>query len=117
MRVPSLDAPASSLSGGNLQRLIVARALAVDPRVLIAFNPTRGLDIAAARAVHDELAEACARGTTVLLISTELDEVLEISDRIAVLHRGKLSEPLQPPVSTERLGMLMGGEAMRSPDF
>jgi simple sugar transport system ATP-binding protein len=114
VRVPGLDAPVSSLSGGNLQRLIVARALAIAPRVLVAFNPTRGLDIAAARAVHGELIDACAGGAAILLISTELDEVLEISNRIAVLHRGRLSEPLEPPVSSEQLGMLMGGEAVRS---
>jgi len=80
----------------------------------VAFNPTRGLDVAAARAVHDTFLGACARGMAVLLISTDLDELIAVSDRIAVLYRGRLSEPLVPPVSTEQLGLLMGGGTMQA---
>ncbi len=105
----SLEAPATTLSGGNLQRLIVARALAVEPRLLVAFNPTRGLDVAAARAVYDAFDAALQRGAAVLLISTDLDEILEMSDRVAVLYRGCLSAALHAPVSTEQLGLMMAG--------
>jgi simple sugar transport system ATP-binding protein len=109
IRADDLDAPAADLSGGNLQRLIVARALALSPKLLVAFNPGRGLDIAAARAVYDALDGARTEGSAVLLISTDLDEIIEASDRIAVLYRGRLSPPLDAPVPAERLGLLMGG--------
>jgi simple sugar transport system ATP-binding protein len=107
IRAASLDAPAESLSGGNLQRLIVARALSLEPRVLVAFNPTRGLDIAATGAVHAAIDAAAARGAAALLISTDLDEVLAVSDRLAVLTRGRLSAPMEPPFSLERVALLM----------
>jgi simple sugar transport system ATP-binding protein len=107
-----LDAPASSLSGGNLQKLIVARALALAPRVLVAVNPTRGLDLAAAQAVYAALDAALARGAAVLLISTDLDEIVARAHRVAVLYRGRLSPPLARPFPLERLGaMLAGSEA------
>ncbi len=111
IKADSLEMPAGSLSGGNLQRLIAARALSLEPRVLVAFNPTRGLDIAAARAVYDALDAALAGGAAVLLISTDLDEILAVCDRLAVLSRGHLSAELTPPVSTEQLGLLMAGSA------
>lgn len=111
IRIAGLEAPAASLSGGNQQRLIVARSLVTSPAVLIAFNPTRGLDIAATRAVYDAFRGAARRGTAIVLISTDLDEVLELSDRVAVLYRGRLSEPMPCPVPVERLGRLMAGAA------
>jgi simple sugar transport system ATP-binding protein len=109
IKTESLDTPASSLSGGNLQRLIVARALTLRPKLLVAFNPTRGLDLAASRAVYDGFDRARAEGTAVLLLSTDLDEVLDASDRIAVLYRGRLSRALDAPVRAEELGMMMAG--------
>lgn len=110
---PDLDARVATLSGGNQQRLIVARAMAASPRVLIAFNPTRGLDIAGARLVHEGIVAAVERGVGVLLISADLDEVVELSDRVAVLYRGQLSEPLQPPFPVERLGLMMTGMSLK----
>jgi simple sugar transport system ATP-binding protein len=109
IKAESLDATAAALSGGNLQRLIVARALAQKPKLLVAFNPTRGLDLAAAHAVYEGIDRARAGGTAVLLISTDLDEVLEASDRIAVLYRGRLSAAHDAPVDAEELGLMMGG--------
>jgi simple sugar transport system ATP-binding protein len=109
IRVDSQDAPVATLSGGNQQRLVVARTLALEPKVLVAFNPTRGLDIVAARSVYEAIEQAVARGTAVLLISTDLDEVIELSDRVSVLYRGRLSEPLLPPFPVERLGRMMTG--------
>jgi ABC-type uncharacterized transport system ATPase subunit len=107
----SLDAPVRSLSGGNQQRVVVARAFAQQPAVLITVNPTRGLDFAAARAVADALIAAAHQGCAVVLISTDLDEVLELSDRVSVLSRGRLSAALTPPVDAEQLGLLMAGAA------
>ncbi len=104
-----LDAPARSLSGGNQQRVVVARALAQKPAVLVAANPSRGLDVAATRAVAEALLDSACRGCAVVLISTDLDEVLDLSDRVAVLSRGRLSRALEPPIDTERLGLLMAG--------
>jgi len=103
--------PARSLSGGNQQKLCVARALRARPGVLVAVNPTRGLDLAATAAVREELRREVRAGTAVLLISTELDEVLELGMRIAVLFRGQLL-PVAPGAHTRAaIGQLMLGEA------
>jgi simple sugar transport system ATP-binding protein len=102
----------SSLSGGNQQKVVIARALSRNPRVLVAVNPTRGLDVGAIAYVHRALREATADGCAVVLISTELDEILALSDRIAVLFEGCLSETLPRGVSKAELGRLMGGAAL-----
>ncbi len=103
------DAEATSLSGGNLQKLIVGRALARRPRVVLAFNPTRGLDVGAAREVYTALREVLEWGGSVLLLSTDLDEVMSLGDRVSVLYRGRLSAPCSRPFDRTRLGSLMGG--------
>ena len=92
-----------------MQRLIVARAIAARPRVLIAFNPTRGLDIRAAEAVYAALDRAVDGGTAVLLLSTDIDEILTNSHRIAVLSRGRLSDALLPPFRVAPIARLMAG--------
>ena len=92
VRAAGPDAPAASLSGGNQQKLIIARALERDPAVIVAENPTRGLDVQATRVVHDRVREAAARGVTVLLYSSDLDEVMALGQRIVVMARGTLSE-------------------------
>jgi simple sugar transport system ATP-binding protein len=101
-------ATAATLSGGNQQKLLIGRALALVPVVLVAENPTRGLDVQAARAVHDRLREAAARGLAVLLHSSDLDEVLRLGTRIVVMHRGTLREV---PAGTPRevVGRMMLG--------
>lgn len=109
IRFADLDQSTSNLSGGNQQRIIVARELSQQPRVLIAVNPTRGLDVQAMHTVANALRSAAAAGCAVLLISTDLDELLDLSDRISVLFRGRLSPPLDPPFSTATLGQLMAG--------
>jgi ABC-type uncharacterized transport system ATPase subunit len=113
VRLPHLDAPVRLLSGGNQQRIVVARQLAQRPRVLVTANPTRGLDIVASAAVADALLEVARAGCAVVLISTDLDEVLELSDRIRVLFAGRSSGPLEPPIDLERLGLLMAGAVER----
>jgi len=103
---------AGQLSGGNQQKLIIARALSFPHAAVLAVDPTRGLDVAAARFVHDELRAAAFSGAAVLLVSTDLDEVLALSDRIGVLYEGRLlpAEKLLPAnASRETLGALMGG--------
>ncbi len=105
------DDPVRTLSGGNQQKICVARALRRDPCALIAVNPTRGLDVRATAQVRDELRAQAERGAGLLLISTDLDEVLELANRIAVLFRGQLY-PVAPAEHTrERIGELMLGGA------
>jgi ABC-type uncharacterized transport system ATPase subunit len=100
---------ASALSGGNQQKVVVAREVARDPRALIAAQPTRGLDVGAIEFVHRRLVEERDDGRAVLLISLELDEVLSLSDRILVLYEGRIVAEYGPDVSEEELGIAMTG--------
>jgi simple sugar transport system ATP-binding protein len=103
---PGPDVPAAALSGGNQQRVVVARELARQPRVVVAENPTRGLDLRAAAAIHARLRAAAAGGAAVLVYSSDLDEVLALSSRLLVAARGTLIEP--PPGATRaQVGELM----------
>jgi simple sugar transport system ATP-binding protein len=90
IRTPSVRVPAASLSGGNQQKLVVARELARRPSLVIASQPTRGLDVAATSFVHDELDDLRAQGTAVMVVSLDLSEVLSLSDRIVVMSRGAI---------------------------
>ena len=110
IRPPIADTPASSLSGGNQQKLVLAREISLHPDLLIAVNPTRGLDVNAARYVHENLLAQRDAKKSVLLISTELDEVLLLSDRLYVMSRGKLIEATAQRNDIEALGLLMTGE-------
>lgn len=92
IKVSSLDAKAASLSGGNQQKIVVSRVLAEAPDVLVAVNPTRGLDVRAVAYVHDKLRGAAAEGAAVLLITTDLEELFELSDRAYFMSRGVLHE-------------------------
>jgi ABC-type uncharacterized transport system ATPase subunit len=103
--------PARALSGGNQQKVSVARALRARPGVLVAVNPTRGLDVAATAAVREELRREARAGTAVLLISTELDEVLELGQRIEVLFRGQLLPIAAADHTREAIGRAMLGES------
>lgn len=99
------------LSGGNMQKLILGRVLGRDPRFILANQPTRGLDVGAVTYVHQQLLSARANGAAILLISEDLDEVLTLSDRIAVLYRGRLSAPMPTEEVTLRgLGLMMAGQ-------
>lgn len=110
IRPPVADTPAAALSGGNQQKVILAREISLQPDLLIAVNPTRGLDVNAARYVHENLLAQRDREKSVLLISTELDEVLLLSDRLFVMSRGKLIEATAQRNDIEALGLLMTGE-------
>lgn len=110
IQTPSRETPIRSLSGGNQQRLVVARVYGQGrvPALVVAAQPTRGLDVQAIRYVQDKLLQLSDRGAAVLLISADLDEVIAISDRILVIYRGRLSETSGSP-SRHELGLLMTG--------
>jgi ABC-type uncharacterized transport system ATPase subunit len=103
---PGPDVPAAALSGGNQQKVVVARELARQPRVVVAENPTRGLDLRAAATIHARLRGAAAAGAAVLVYSSDLDEVLALAGRVLVASRGTLIEP-PPGASRAQLGELM----------
>jgi general nucleoside transport system ATP-binding protein len=106
---PGPDALAAALSGGNRQRLAVARALAGNPRVIVAHNICRGLDLAATAAVHRTLLDFAADDGAVLLISSDLDELLSMCGRLFVMNRGRLRETAARERDPERIGLLMAG--------
>ncbi len=109
VRTPSADVPARALSGGNQQKVVVARELASDPIALIASQPTRGVDIGAIEFIHRRLIEQRDAGKAVLLISAELDEIRSLSDRIAVMYEGHIVDIVGPDATEEQLGVLMTG--------
>ena len=109
IRTPTIEAQARTLSGGNQQKIIVAREMGTHPRVLLASQPTRGVDIGAIEFIHRRLIQERDDGTAVLLVSAELDEVRSLSDRIAVMYEGKIVSIESPDTPEERLGLLMTG--------
>ena len=109
---PSPDAPMWTLSGGNQQRVVLARELSIDPSVLVAAQPTRGLDVGAIEYMGTRIRQVAAGGVGVLLISSEIEELTELSDRIMVMYRGRIvGEMRSDDVDLHRLSMLMGGAA------
>jgi ABC-type uncharacterized transport system ATPase subunit len=118
VKTPSLDIPIKNLSGGNIQKLIMARELSREPKLLIAAQPTRGVDIGATEFIHQRLLEQRAAGKAILLISEDLDEIRCLSDRIAVMYEGRLIGIVERDQATvEEIGLMMAGipmeEAMR----
>jgi ABC-type uncharacterized transport system ATPase subunit len=112
VRTPSIDTTAGSLSGGNQQKVIMARELSRPIKLLIASQPTRGLDVGSIEFIHGRIVAARDSGAAVLLISAELDEIMGLSDRIAVMYKGRILDILDAEVATrEQLGLLMAGIA------
>jgi ABC-type uncharacterized transport system ATPase subunit len=110
VKTPGLDTPARNLSGGNIQKLILARELSGRPRVLVVAQPTRGVDVGAAEYIHGRILEQRAQGTAILIITEDLDEVLALSDRILVMYEGAIIGEADPrQVSREALGLMMAG--------
>ncbi len=104
------DPDASSLSGGNLQKFIIGRELDRQPSVFVVNQPTWGVDAGASARIRQALVDLARSGSAVLVISQDLDEIFEVSDRIAVIHDGKLSKPMPAAEATlEKIGLLMGG--------
>ena len=111
IRTPSERTAARTLSGGNQQRVVLARELAGNPRLIIAVHPTRGLDVGAIELVHRRLIEERTRGRAVLLVSADLDEMLSVSDRIGVMYNGRLVAEFRPDaVTPETVGRAMVGD-------
>ncbi|MBI3732056.1 MAG: ABC transporter ATP-binding protein [Chloroflexi bacterium] len=112
---PSLDTEARLLSGGNLQRLILARETSAKPSLLVAVHPTRGLDVGATEAVLRLLIRQRDAGAALLLISEDLDEIMSVSDRVAVMYEGRISAVMETrQANTETIGLLMGGSTLSS---
>jgi ABC-type uncharacterized transport system ATPase subunit len=106
------DVVAEDLSGGNQQKFVVGRELLRNPGVVVASHPTRGVDVGSIEFIHDQLLALRAEGKAVLLVSSKLDEVRQLSDRLAVIHEGEFVDVVDPEeVTEEELGLLMGGEA------
>ena len=110
VRCPGIDTASGSLSGGNIQKVILAREIERKPKFLVAVYPTRGLDMGAVEFIHSELLKLRESGIGILLISEELDEILDLSDRIAVIYKGSVQRVLDRSEATpDRLGILMAG--------
>jgi general nucleoside transport system ATP-binding protein len=113
VRAPDCSTPASSLSGGNQQKLIIARELYREPDVLLAVQPTRGLDVGAIEFVHKQLVAERDKGRGIFLVSFDLDEILDLSDRILVIYQGRIvGEFASGAVGRTTLGLLMGGRSL-----
>ena len=113
VKTPGLDTPIKNLSGGNIQKLIMARELSRQPKVLIAAQPTRGVDIGATEYIHQRLLQQREEGTAILLISEDLDEIRVLSDRIAVLYEGRIIGIVErDQASVEQIGLMMAGISM-----
>jgi len=113
IRTPSTNVPVKQLSGGNLQKIVLARELSSNPKLIIVHNPTNGLDVGAIEYVHQTLIEK--KGAAILLISTELEEILSLSDRITVLYEGEMMGMVpRDEVDVEKLGLMMGGSKLDS---
>jgi simple sugar transport system ATP-binding protein len=110
IRATSIREPVSALSGGNQQKVIVARELSRPLKVLIASQPTRGLDVGSIEYVHRQIVQHRNEGNASLIVSSELDEVIALGDRIAVMFAGKISGIVEPSASREEIGLLMAGE-------
>jgi general nucleoside transport system ATP-binding protein len=100
---------AGSLSGGNQQKAILARELSGDPAVVVAAQPTRGVDVGAIEFIHRRLLEQRAEGKAILLLSLELEEIRSLSDRIVVMYDGRFVGEVGPDATDEELGLLMAG--------
>jgi len=110
VRTPSHTVPAFTLSGGNLQKVVLAREISAEPELLIVAQPTRGLDVGSIEFVHRRIVEARDRGAAVLLVSAELEEVMSLSDRISVLYEGLVIGTIDASLATEEgLGLWMAG--------
>ena len=109
VRTPSTSTPASSLSGGNQQKVIVAREFSRPIELLVAAQPTRGIDVGSIEYIHRQLVEKRDSGVAVLLVSSELDEVIALADRIAIMFRGRLVGPFPTPLAKDAIGLMMAG--------
>jgi simple sugar transport system ATP-binding protein len=113
IRTETTKSSLSSLSGGNQQKVVVAREMSRQLRVLIASQPTRGVDVGSIEFIHKRIIEERDRGTAVIIVSTELDEVFSLADRIAVMYDGRIVDTVSPDIEREEIGLLMAGGGAR----
>lgn len=112
VRTPSIDVPVSTLSGGNQQKVIVAREFDQDISLVVASQPTRGIDVGSIEYIHSRIVEKRDSGAAVLVVSSELDEILALADRILVLYRGRIAGEFDPATAdTTEIGLAMLGGA------
>jgi len=116
IRTTSIASPVAALSGGNQQKVILAREIGRDLTVLLASQPTRGLDVGSIEFVHRRIIEQRDQGVAVVIVSSELDEIYALADRIAVMYEGKITGFRPPTVSVEELGLLMAGASTDTDD-
>ena len=109
IRTESPETPVASLSGGNQQKVVVAREFSRPLKVLIASQPTRGVDVGSIEFIHRRIIEERDRGTAVVIVSTELEEIYALADRIAVMYDGRIVATVAPDTPREQLGLLMAG--------
>jgi simple sugar transport system ATP-binding protein len=109
IRTSSPSAPVSTLSGGNQQKVVVAREMSRPLRLFIAAQPTRGVDVGSIEFIHNRIIQERDSGTAVLVVSSELDEVVGLADRIAVMYRGRILAIVSPDTPREEIGLLMAG--------
>ena len=109
IRTESMEAPVSSLSGGNQQKVVVAREFSRPLKVLVASQPTRGVDVGSIEFIHQRIIAERDKGTAVVIVSTELDEIYALSDRIAVMYDGRIVATVDPDIPREKIGLLMAG--------
>ena len=110
VKAPGPNTPARNLSGGNLQKLVLGREFRAEPRVLVAAQPTRGLDVGAIETVHAYLRDAASNGVAVLMISEDLDELRALADRVVVMYEGAIAGEVDPVMtSNAEIGLLMAG--------
>jgi ABC-type uncharacterized transport system ATPase subunit len=111
IRATSVETPVGTLSGGNQQKVVAARELSRPIRLLVAAQPTRGLDVGSIEYVHQRIIAERDRGVAVLLISSELDEILALADRVAVMCQGRIIGVVPPSAGREQIGLMMAGVA------
>ncbi len=109
IRTESMESPVSSLSGGNQQKVVVAREFSRDLKMLIASQPTRGVDVGSIEFIHKRIIAERDKGTAVIIVSTELDEIFALSDRIAVMFDGRIVGTVTPDIAREDIGLMMAG--------
>jgi len=113
IKTPSAYELAQNLSGGNQQKVVAAREISREPKLLIAMHPTRGLDVGAVEYIHNQLIDQRDEGVGIMLVSTELEEIMRLSDRIIVLYEGRAMGCVRPSETTiEEMGLMMGGRTL-----
>src|SRR5262249_53889876 len=111
IRTSSIDSPVGTLSGGNQQKVVVARELARSLKLMVVSQPTRGVDVGSTEAIHRRIVQARDNGVAVVIVSSELDEVLALADRIAVMCGGRIVGVLPAGASRDEIGLMMAGVA------